>query len=91
MDEYLDDDNNFIAKNHPLSFRGFMENNFFKLLDHELSVKKTNIFFPDPKDFNQIEKLINEIGEVDICFGGIGINGHIAFNEPINNLYLSLV
>ena len=26
--------------------------------------------------------LINSLGGVDICFGGVGINGHIAFNEP---------
>jgi glucosamine-6-phosphate deaminase len=26
--------------------------------------------------------LIAERGGVDACFGGIGINGHVAFNEP---------
>ena len=31
-------------------------------------------------------KLIDELGGVDICFGGIGINGHLAFNEAQDEL-----
>ena len=30
--------------------------------------------------------LIEELGGVDIAFGGIGINGHLAFNEPQDEL-----
>ena len=30
--------------------------------------------------------MIEELGGVDICFGGVGINGHIAFNEPGSSL-----
>ena len=30
--------------------------------------------------------LIEELGGVDICFGGIGINGHLAFNEAQDEL-----
>ena len=37
--------------------------------------------FPDPEDVGQVPKLIEELGGVDIAFGGIGINGHVAFNE----------
>ena len=32
----------------------------------------------------ELFKVISELKGVDICFGGIGINGHIAFNEPMN-------
>ena len=30
----------------------------------------------------RFDSLIEELGGVDACFGGLGINGHIAFNEP---------
>ena len=59
MDEYLDNRGDLISKNHPLSFRSFMEKNLFNLLDDELKIRPANIFFPDPKDINQIEKLIS--------------------------------
>ena len=38
--------------------------------------------FPDPNNLNYIPELIEKLGGVDVCFGGIGINGHVAFNEP---------
>ena len=84
MDEYLDDNDNLISENSPLSFRGFMRKNLFDLLEDNLKVRSENIFFPDPHNTSQIEKVISEIGGADICFGGIGINGHIAFNEPVD-------
>ena len=37
--------------------------------------------FPDPADPGKVDRLIEELGGVDIAFGGIGINGHLAFNE----------
>jgi len=90
MDEYLDDNDNLIPEKHPLSFRSFMKENLFHLLDDDLKIKPENIFFPDPNNTSQIEKVISEIGGVDICFGGVGINGHIAFNEPIDEKEISV-
>jgi len=84
MDEFLDDNDGLIPKDHPLSFRGFMGRNLFGLLDDELRLKPSNIYFPDPENITQIEDLLKDIGGADICFGGIGINGHLAFNEPID-------
>lgn len=83
MDEYLNDDESLIDEKHPLSFRGFMKSNLFDVLNDEIKIKPENIFFPEPGDITSIERLIKEIGGADICFGGVGINGHIAFNEPI--------
>lgn len=37
--------------------------------------------FPDPDNVSYIPELIDRLGGVDIAFGGIGINGHVAFNE----------
>ena len=37
--------------------------------------------YPNPADPGYVDRLIEELGGVDIAFGGIGINGHLAFNE----------
>lgn len=42
---------------------------------------KAQRVFPDPNNIDYIPELIEKLGGVDICFGGIGINGHVAFNE----------
>jgi len=85
MDEYVDENGKYIPMVNPLSFRAFMKKNLFDVLDESLKVKPGNIYFPDPENTAEIETVINQIGKVDICFGGVGINGHIAFNEPITD------
>ncbi|MBI3879613.1 MAG: glucosamine-6-phosphate isomerase [Verrucomicrobia bacterium] len=82
MDEYLTDDDQFVPVEHPLSFRGFMERAFYGLLDPALAPRPEHRVFPDPRDCDAIGRLIEKRGGVDACFGGIGINGHLAFNEP---------
>lgn len=82
MDEYLTEDDAWVPITHPLSFRGFMERQFYDLLDPALTPVAENRVFPDPRDPSAIARLIEGRGGVDACFGGIGINGHIAFNEP---------
>lgn len=82
MDEYLTDDDEWLPMDHPLSFRGFMERAFYSRLDSRLAPPPEHRVFPDPRDPAQVEWLIARRGGVDACFGGIGINGHIAFNEP---------
>ena len=82
MDEYLSDDGAWIPETHPLSFRAFMKRNFYDRIDDSLAPAIENRVFPDPRDPGAIQQLIDARGGVDACFGGIGINGHIAFNEP---------
>jgi glucosamine-6-phosphate deaminase len=82
MDEYLTDDDQFVPIDHPLSFRGYMERAFYGLIDPVLAPGPENRVFPDPNDCGAIQHLIAQRGGVDACFGGIGINGHVAFNEP---------
>ncbi|MBQ3104495.1 MAG: glucosamine-6-phosphate isomerase [Lachnospiraceae bacterium] len=81
MDEYLSDKKEWIHKNHPLSFRGFMERTVYSRIHPELLMEEAQRIFPDPACPERIGKVIAELGGVDICFGGIGINGHLAFNE----------
>lgn len=82
MDEYLTNDDQWIPIDHPLSFRGYMNRLFYDLLDPQLAPKSENRVFPDPQRCGDIGKLIQSRDGVDATFGGIGINGHMAFNEP---------
>lgn len=82
MDEYLDENKKMIDPSNSLSFKGFMENELYSKIDIELNIPKEQRYFPEPGKENLIWDKICELGGVDICFGGVGINGHIAFNEP---------
>jgi glucosamine-6-phosphate deaminase len=81
MDEYLAGDE-WISIDHPLSFRGYMNRKFYDLLDPDLAPRAENRIFPDPQHLSGVQEVIDARGGVDVCYGGIGINGHIAFNEP---------
>ncbi len=81
MDEYLNDDLTPIPESSPLSFTGFLHR-FIESLDEELRIPESQHYIPTvgKEDFNW--KRIQELGGVDTAYGGIGITGHIAFNEP---------
>ena len=82
MDEYLNDDLTYIDKDDPLSFRGGMERIFYNLIDDELNVLPENRHFPIPGEEGKVLELIEKAGKLDMAWGGVGINGHFAFNEP---------
>jgi glucosamine-6-phosphate deaminase len=82
MDEYLTNDDRWIDVDHPLSFRGYINRKFYDLVDPDLAPRPENRLVPDPRDPGAIQGRIDQRGGVDACFGGIGINGHMAFNEP---------
>jgi len=81
MDEYLDDECRWIAKEHFLSFRGYMEREVYSKIDSELVNPEEQRIFPDPENPSYLTGKLEELGGADACFGGIGINGHLAFNE----------
>ncbi len=89
MDEYCLADGRWVPFDHPMGFRGFMEREFFSLLDDDKKVRQENIVFPDPQDLEALPRRIEDVGGVDIAFGGIGINGHIAFNEAMSEEEIS--
>ena len=82
MDEYCDASGRLIPADHPLSFVRFMNGRFYDLLNPDLQPRPENRIFPDPADLDALPRRIEAFGGIDVCFGGIGINGHIAFNEP---------
>ena len=86
MDEYLTDEKQWIEKSHKLSFRGFMDRTVYTKIKPELVMPESQRVFPDPNHVEYIPELIEKLGGVDIAFGGIGINGHVAFNEPQDEL-----
>jgi glucosamine-6-phosphate deaminase len=79
LDEYCG-----LSGTHPQSYRYFMNKHFFS----KTNIPKANTFLPDgmAEDFIQegerYEKLIRDLGGVDLQLLGIGHNGHVGFNEP---------
>lgn len=82
MDEYLDDEDRWVGLDHPLSFRTFVHRALVEPLRPELRPNAENIRFPDPADPAATTRLVESFGGADICFGGMGITGHFAFNDP---------
>ena len=82
MDEYCNDDGSIVPRDHPLSFHAFMDRQFIQLIDEDLRPPPDQIVFPDPQDPQATGRLMLELGGIDVCYGGFGINGHFAFNDP---------
>jgi glucosamine-6-phosphate deaminase len=81
MDEYADDDEKALPETHPLSFKGIAKSLFLDRIDENLLPSPTRIHFPNENNIETLAGLIKSRG-IDTCYGGIGIHGHIAFNEP---------
>ena len=83
MDEYVG-----LPKEHPESYYSFMWNNFFSHID--IKPENTNILNGNAADLDaecaRYEEKIKSYGGIDLFMGGIGPDGHIAFNEPGSSL-----
>jgi glucosamine-6-phosphate deaminase len=83
MDEYVG-----IPENHPQSYHSFMWDNFFRHID----IKKENVHILNGNaadleaECAAYEAAIEAAGGIDLFLGGIGPDGHIAFNEPGSSL-----
>ncbi|MFA6769868.1 MAG: glucosamine-6-phosphate deaminase [Bacteroidales bacterium] len=83
MDEYIG-----IPKEHPQSYFTFMWNNFFQHID----IKRENVNIPNGNSHDldleceNYEKKMQSFGGINLFMGGIGADGHIAFNEPGSSL-----
>jgi glucosamine-6-phosphate deaminase len=82
MDEYLDAADNAIARTHPLSFHGYVQRTLVEPLKPKLRPDPANVRFPDPREPAAATALIESFGGADVCYGGMGITGHFAFNDP---------
>ncbi len=83
MDEYIG-----IPEDHPESYHYFMYKNFFSHID----IQEENIYILDgnakdlDKECKDYEAKIESYGGIHLFLGGIGPDGHIAFNEPGSSL-----
>jgi glucosamine-6-phosphate deaminase len=83
MDEYVG-----LPASDPHSYRYFMEEAFFKHID----IDRAHIHFPDgmaadlDRECDQYEKAIAREGGIELFLGGMGSDGHVAFNEPGSSL-----
>jgi len=83
MDEYVG-----LPRSHPESYYNFMFNNFFKHVD----IQQENINLLDGQatdlveECHRYEQKIKAYGNIHLFMGGMGNDGHIAFNEPGSSL-----
>ena len=82
MDEYLTDDDKTIPHDSILSFHGIMDRELYSRIDPELVMPPEQRIFPEPGKEKELDEYIEKLGKVDCVLTGVGINGHIAFNEP---------
>lgn len=69
------------SKHDDSSFEAFMHRHFFDPLD--LNPKQYHFpYFETDADYGKYDAVINEAGGLDVIMLGIGVNAHIAFNEP---------
>jgi len=79
LDEYIG-----LSPDHPQSYHYFMFHNFF----NHINIKKENVHIPNgiaedlEEECRKYEEEIEKAGGIDLQILGIGINGHIGFNEP---------
>ena len=79
LDEYIGLDGS-----HDQSYRYFMQTNFF---DH-INIRRENTYVPNgcsedlDKEGAEYDALIQSLGGIDLQLLGIGLDGHIGFNEP---------
>ena len=83
MDEYVG-----LPEEHPESYHSFMATNLFNHID--CLKENVHILNGNAEDLEaecaNYEKMIAEAGGIDLFIGGIGPDGHIAFNEPGSSL-----
>ncbi len=83
MDEYVG-----LPVEHPESYHSFMHKYLFDQIDEsEANIHILNGNAPDlDAECAAYEKAIEEAGGFDLFLGGVGEDGHIAFNEPFSSL-----
>jgi glucosamine-6-phosphate deaminase len=82
MDEYANEDGVTAPASWPGSFQRAMLDGFFGLIDAELRPPEAQIHFPTTDAIGDYSARIEALGGADVCYGGIGWSGHIAFWEP---------
>jgi len=73
-----------LPQGHPKSYRTYLQENFFHLVDFD--PQRIRLLDSDPADpeaaYRAYEEMIEATGGIDLQLDGIGLNGHLGFNEP---------
>ena len=80
MDECLDWQGRELPRNHPFSFRGYMERQFYNPINPDLMVPEENRYWLNASNMAQVAEAI-WAEPLDITYGGWGQDGHIAYNQ----------
>ena len=86
MDEHCDDNGRVLAPEHPLSFRGVFQENFLSRVQRRWRIPARQVVFPNQDNLQSLKGKIASSGGIDTTYGGIGIHGHVAYNEPEANV-----
>ena len=82
MDEYADAAGRPLDPGHPLSFSGVVLRKLTGALEGAGCSLPAQVIVPGNENIDDLAAMIDALGGIDVCFGGIGIHGHLAFNEP---------
>jgi glucosamine-6-phosphate deaminase len=82
LDEYADENGVTAPASWAGSFQRAMLDSFFGLIDADLRPPESQIHFPTTDKIDGYADEIEQAGGADVCYGGIGWSGHIAFWEP---------
>ncbi|MBM4457559.1 MAG: hypothetical protein FJ011_07335 [Chloroflexi bacterium] len=82
MDEYADEEGRIAPETWPNSFLYNMKVNFYGKLDPALRPPESHFQGPTDANFRDYGKMIADMGGADVCYGGIGWSGHVAYIEP---------
>jgi glucosamine-6-phosphate deaminase len=81
MDEYANDEGVTAPVSWAGSFQRAMIESFFDRIDPDLRPLEENCHFPTREKIGDYSSMIDALGGADVCYGGIGWCGHIAFWE----------
>ena len=82
MDEYANEDGVTAPASWTGSFQRAMREQFFGRIDERLRPPDSQIHFPTTDAVGDYSARLEGLGGADVCYGGIGWSGHIAFWEP---------
>jgi glucosamine-6-phosphate deaminase len=82
MDEWADQDGNIAPESWPNGLMYGMKNYFYRRIDEDLRMPEKQIRGPNNANLKNYGKMIEDAGGADVCDGGIGWSGHVAFIDP---------
>lgn len=82
MDEYADEHGNSAPPDWPMGFQKMIRDNFLHKIDSKLRPPESQVHFISSDNVDDYQKMIEDAGGADVCYGQIGWSGHLAFWDP---------